>query len=157
MKEIWIAQYQLVQSARSVLLDYCETVTPAHFVAENTGFGRGGSMRNLLVHIGSTYQYWAGEYALGRKMQFPANEHITTVNECRNFFRSIDSLIQEFIEHFADAYTTKLTSIRNNTTITTTPLEVFTHVITHEFHHKGQILSISRQLGYTPVDTDIIR
>ncbi|MNL32837.1 DinB family protein [compost metagenome] len=37
------------------------------------------------------------------------------------------------------------------------PLKLFTHVTTHEYHHKGQILSLSRHLGYTPVDTDIIR
>jgi uncharacterized damage-inducible protein DinB len=37
------------------------------------------------------------------------------------------------------------------------PLEVFTHVMTHEYHHKGQLLSLSRQLGYTPIDTDVIR
>jgi uncharacterized damage-inducible protein DinB len=35
--------------------------------------------------------------------------------------------------------------------------KLFTHTITHEFHHKGQILTLSRQLGYTPVDTDIMR
>ncbi|MCB0535444.1 MAG: hypothetical protein KDD14_24780 [Saprospiraceae bacterium] len=37
------------------------------------------------------------------------------------------------------------------------PLRLFTHIVTHEFHHKGQILSLSRHLGYTPVDTDIMR
>lgn len=37
------------------------------------------------------------------------------------------------------------------------PLKLFTHVITHEYHHKGQILSLSRHLGYIPADTDIIR
>ena len=39
----------------------------------------------------------------------------------------------------------------------TTPATIFADVTTHEFHHKGQILSISRHLGYVPVDTDIIR
>ncbi|RSK47607.1 hypothetical protein EI291_14730 [Hymenobacter rigui] len=36
-------------------------------------------------------------------------------------------------------------------------LHVFTHIIRHEFHHKGQMLNMSRQLGCTPVDTDAIR
>ncbi|MNY72090.1 DinB family protein [compost metagenome] len=40
---------------------------------------------------------------------------------------------------------------------TAEPFKLFSHVITHEYHHKGQILSLSRHLGYTPVDTDIIR
>ena len=38
-----------------------------------------------------------------------------------------------------------------------TPLQLFTHTITHEFHHKGQVMSMSRLLGYVPVDADIIR
>ncbi|MCB0624495.1 MAG: hypothetical protein KDC43_11415, partial [Saprospiraceae bacterium] len=34
---------------------------------------------------------------------------------------------------------------------------LFTHVVTHEFHHKGQILSLTRHLGFVPVDTDVMR
>lgn len=36
-------------------------------------------------------------------------------------------------------------------------LKLFTHVITHEFHHKGQIISLKRHLGYIPAVTDILR
>ena len=34
---------------------------------------------------------------------------------------------------------------------------LFTHVVTHEFHDKGQILSLTRHLGFVPVDTDVMR
>ena len=30
-----------------------------------------------------------------------------------------------------------------------TPLWLLTHTETHEFHHKGQIVSVARHLGYT--------
>ncbi len=46
---------------------------------------------------------------------------------------------------------------KNGAILMVNPLQLFTHVITHEFHHKGQIMSLSRHLGYTPVDADIIR
>jgi uncharacterized damage-inducible protein DinB len=36
-----------------------------------------------------------------------------------------------------------------------TPLQLFTHVMTHEFHHKGQLLSMFRILGHVPPDTDV--
>jgi|HubBroStandDraft_1064217.scaffolds.fasta_scaffold339872_2 uncharacterized damage-inducible protein DinB len=36
-----------------------------------------------------------------------------------------------------------------------TPLQVFTQVVTNEFDHKGRTLSMCRQLGYIPSDTDI--
>lgn len=157
MKEILQAQYKMIQGSRNVLLDYCNTVTADHFLFENNGFGRGGSMRNLLVHNGTTYQYWIGEHALGRKMLYPAYKSISTVQECRKFYTDIDDLITEFLDHFNGSYVQPVSSERDGKITTATPLEVFTHVCTHEFHHKGQILSISRQLGYIPIDTDIMR
>lgn len=157
MKDSWTLQYELVQDSRAVLLDYCDTIQPAHFTAETAGFGRGGSIRNLLVHNGHVYRNWIGEHALGREMQYPTYTEISSVQECRDYYATINSLVEEFIRRYADAPAEVFSSTRNNKVTTTTALEVFTHVITHEFHHKGQILSISRQLGYTPVDTDIIR
>lgn len=35
-----------------------------------------------------------------------------------------------------------------------TPLLLFTHTVTHEFHHKGQIVSMARHLGYPPPADD---
>ncbi|MNY69859.1 DinB family protein [compost metagenome] len=62
----------------------------------------------------------------------------------------------EFIskmDDFEDEIVYEVQNIKNSAK----PFKVFTHVITHEYHHKGQILSLSRHLGYTPVDTDIMR
>jgi uncharacterized damage-inducible protein DinB len=157
MRAVLEAQYEMVRSARQVLLNYCDTVTPAHFTEENSGFGRGGSMRNLLVHNATTYQYWLGQHALAREMVYPEYKSIPTVQECRRFFDTIDELVAEFLAHFAAYYTAPITSMKEGKARVATPLEVFTHVTTHEFHHKGQILSISRHLGYIPVDTDVIR
>ncbi len=86
------------------------------FLNQNNSFGRGGSIRNLLVHIANTCEFWIIKHARKKDITFTE-------------------------------YTAK----------NTTPFELFTHVITHEFHHKGQVLSLSRHLGYIPVDTDIIR
>jgi uncharacterized damage-inducible protein DinB len=157
MKDNWTLQYELVRGSRAVLLDYCDTLQAVHFTGETTGFGRGGSIRNLLVHNGDVYGYWIGEHALGRAMQYPEFTAISSVQACRDYYAGVDSLMEEFFNRFADRPMAMLSSTRNDKVTTTTALEVFMHVITHEFHHKGQMLSISRQLGYTPVDTDIIR
>lgn len=157
MKDSWTSQYELIQESRAVLLDYCDTILPAHFTMEVPGFGRGGSIRNLLVHNGHVYRYWMGEHAMGRTMQYPEYRDISAVQECREYYTSINDLVEEFIRRFAAMPIVELSSIRKNKVVTTTALEVFTHVITHEFHHKGQMLAISRHLGYTPVDTDVIR
>ena len=149
-------QYNLVTSSRHVLFDYCETISEKDFVIENSSFGR-GSIRNLLVHIGNTYEYWIGRQGLNLEINFTAYRAVENAWQAKKFFVTIDALVNTFFEHYSNAFLEDLTVEINNQTIRASPLKLFTHVITHEFHHKGQILSLSRHLGYSPIDTDIIR
>jgi uncharacterized damage-inducible protein DinB len=34
---------------------------------------------------------------------------------------------------------------------------IFTYVITHEFRHKGQAMTMALMLGHIPMDTDVMR
>ncbi|HEX8506591.1 MAG TPA: DinB family protein [Hymenobacter sp.] len=65
----------------------------------------------------------------------------------------------EFGGHFAGRWTELqlFRFPRHPQPLELSPLQLFPHVITHEFHHKGQILSMSRLLGHVPVDTGAIR
>lgn len=36
------------------------------------------------------------------------------------------------------------------------PRQLLMHAVTHEFHHKGQIVAMLRQLGHAPQNTDIL-
>jgi uncharacterized damage-inducible protein DinB len=48
-------------------------------------------------------------------------------------------------------------TLSRNRQVSATPLQLFTHLLTHEFHHKGQIMTMCRLLGHIPPDTDVIR
>ena len=78
-----------------------------------------------------------------------------TVTDIVELFDIVDIFMNEFILLIAEKKLIeyKVNEIKN----TAAPFKLFSHVITHEFHHKGQILSVSRHLGYLPVDTDIMR
>ncbi|WP_175632982.1 DinB family protein [Pedobacter ghigonis] len=141
-------QYDFVLSSRNTLLTYIGTISEQDFLTENSSFGR-GSIRNLLVHICQTYSAWIGERALGIEQDFLSN--------CQSYFKQVDEYIGLFIEKFKGNEQQEIELKRNGETLIVNPLKLFTHVITHEFHHKGQIMSLSRHLGYTPVDADIIR
>jgi len=79
-------------------------------------------------------------------------------NAVRDIYKEVDQLMEEFLQHFSGSLDEPMPLFRpNGSALTRSPFELFTHVITHEFHHKGQVVSMSRQLGYTPVDTDVIR
>jgi uncharacterized damage-inducible protein DinB len=107
--------------------------------------------------MGNTYEFWLGKQALQKEINFTPYAKIKEPQEAADFFSDIDALVNEFIYSFTDDYQKQLEVTINEQTVTATPIKLFTHVITHEFHHKGQILSLSRHLGYVPIDTDIMR
>lgn len=149
-------QYELVLFSRRTILDYIKTISEEDFLSENSTFGR-GSIRNLLVHICDTYASWIGERTLKNNIVYKPFEAYKSFNDCLLYFELINTYLNEFIIRFDNDYLTALEIIRNENTMKLSPLQLFTHVITHEFHHKGQIMSLSRHLGYHPVDADIIR
>lgn len=150
-------QYELVRESRKVLFTYCKTISPIDFVKENGSFGRGGSIRNLLVHIANIYEFWIAKHGLNKNIIFTSYDSKESITDIIDLFDAVDIIMYEFIESLERPGTEQvyyeINGVRNSVGL----LKLFTHVITHEFHHKGQILSISRHLGYTPVDTDIIR
>ncbi|MES2649091.1 MAG: DinB family protein [Bacteroidota bacterium] len=150
-------QYEHVCQSREVLFNYCRMIDAAHMILENSSFGRGGSIRNLLVHVANTYEYWIGECALHRSISFTPYSSIKSMDEIDCLFIVIDKMMYAFIETFKDPQVSQVSYNLNGLEESAGAFKLFTHVITHEFHHKGQILSISRHLGYTPVDTDIMR
>lgn len=148
-------QYQLVQASRKILLDYCATISKEDFTKKNNAFGI-ASVRDLLVHIANSYQAWLGR-ALKQKSDFTSKEKITSMEEVRQVYKEVDDLMQQFIVLIAKEKPKMLQFDRNGERMEIPPLQLFSHITTHEFHHKGQILSLSRHLGYLPVDTDIIQ
>ena len=81
-----------------------------------------------------------------------------TMDDVNIFYTEVNDAVYNFLSSF-DNKDTMITEFkkRQNVTLTFSVLQLFTHVITHEFHHKGMIVNGTRQLGFTPVDTDIIR
>ncbi|MBO9592900.1 MAG: DinB family protein [Niabella sp.] len=155
LNEHCILQYQWVTESRSRLLHYLETLAPGMLLRAIPSFSNGGSIRNLLVHVANVYQHWAGIIALNKTITYAVCEDFTDIPQMRALYHAIDPLINELLQQEA-LTTTQVSFSLNKEQRTTSLFRIFTHVITHECHHKGQILTISRLLGYTPVDTDII-
>lgn len=149
-------QYSLVRSSRLILFDYCKNLSVADFIKEHANFGR-GSIRNLVVHVANVYEFWIGSKVLQRNQEFTAFDAVDEIDQAISLYHQVDSLMETFLSLVSDAPLMQISFERNGVKTTETALTLFTHVITHEFHHKGQILSMSRHMGYVPVDTDIIR
>lgn len=155
--EILIQQYQLLQSSRQVLFQYLENLDLNHYTHEITSFGH-GSIRNLQVHGASTYIHWLSRFALEKDIPYFDAAEVINPTAARQIYSEVDEQVSKFLEAFQGQVSIDITrKMGNGRLLTFTPLALFTHVLTHEFHHKGQIVSMSRHLGYTPPDTDMIR
>lgn len=156
--KILYEQYLSVQNSRKVLLHYCESLSNQDFTKEFEHFGR-GSIRNLLVHICNTYQFWIGKFSLKQDILFAKALDIQDITQVKELFTQVNDLIKIFLQEFENQLDKPIVeqNFAGDKTLEIPPLTLFTHVITHEFHHKGQILSMGRHIGYIPPDTDVIR
>ena len=156
-KHTLLFQYKMVQDARTVLFTYCASISEPDFIRSSEYVGNGGSIRNLLVHICNSYSRWMGYFALKQDIDKLPYESIKDLNGCKAYFARVDALMITFLDHFQNNYEIPITAIIAGAERTASPLAIFTHVITHEFHHKGQIATIGRTWGYIPIDTDVLR
>jgi uncharacterized damage-inducible protein DinB len=144
----------MVKYSRKALFEYCHQIQTTDFVSENSTFGK-GSIRNLLVHVVNCYEFWVVKQGMGKEITFTEYSSKRNIEEVEMLYLKIDNYMEEFIQNAV--WDKTLTIFTTDKTVVATPLKLFTHTITHEFHHKGQILSLSRHLGYSPIDTDVIR
>ncbi|WP_214071216.1 DinB family protein [Mucilaginibacter sp. dw_454] len=158
MQQLLAAQYEEIKGARGALLDYCKTISEADLQKRVPEFNDNTVLR-LMGHCANTYVHWLTQLDKSSDMPFFDSISIKNIAEIQDIFKQIDQIVADFLERYRADYTKSMTETlpRYTEQITVTPLQLFTHTITHEFHHKGQILTISRLLGYTPADTDVIR
>jgi uncharacterized damage-inducible protein DinB len=147
-------QYALVKGTREALFTYCESIPYEDYTHRLDEFA-GASMQYLLIHVAYCYRNWIGVQGL-QLSEFKSAIH--NANEIRLVFREIDTLVERFIDKYQDRWNVPLiVEIPFQDELEPrTPLYMFTHTITHEFHHKGQIVSIGRHLGHIPPVTDLM-
>jgi len=151
-------QYQLLKGSRHVLFTYCRTIPVNDLKQELKSFGH-GSIHNLLCHIADVYIHWLQNTAQNKQFPYVDRRLIHSINDVELLYRQIDLYVDDFINAFADRINSELTLDLpgKEKRVMLSPLTLFTHVLTHEYHHKGQIASMGRQLGYIAPDTDMIR
>jgi uncharacterized damage-inducible protein DinB len=154
-KELFSHQYQLVQASRKVMLDFCESFREDDFIKGVTFDGK--SIGQLLVHVANTYQGWIITVARKGNVERFKESNYTTVQSVRKLFEEVDTIATDFIRDSKNNWLEEITAEIRKQNRVLTKAAIFTHVITHEFHHKGQILMLARGMGYVPPDTDVIR
>ncbi len=149
-------QYDWIMHTRKLLFHFCEKIEQEDYEKEIDVFG-GKSIRSLHQHATECYYYWLGKFGLKDIGFSERPAQVKDVNEMRERFEGVDQLVYRFLEEFEGRYEEKISSSASEFEGEEfSVLWLYTHVTTHEFHHKGQIVWLARYLGYEPPDTDLI-
>lgn len=150
-------QYTLLLGSRDVVLNFIEAQVRADLNAPVPAY-ENSTICYLLVHTANAYFQWLERFAMREPIELFNDKDFDTICLIRSLFQQVDDAMYVFLQHFAEQMEIPINStLSRNREVSATPLQVFAHVITHEFHHKGQIMSMCRMLGYAPPDTDVIR
>jgi len=161
MLDVLKQQYEFIRSTREILFNYLEEIPLQKLHSTVPNFGS-GSIIKTHIHVADCYRFWLGSFAFGQKradFSFASDdekEH-ADVQMVQDRFAIADEVVDRFLDEFNSRW---FENIANEVKWqqepwSTTPLWLLTHTQTHEFHHKGQIVSMTRQLGYTPPNTDL--
>jgi uncharacterized damage-inducible protein DinB len=153
---VFKTQYELLLGSRKVMLDFIERELHEQLTELVAAFN-GSDIRYLLIHTANTYKHWLGNFGLSKGLAFTDDKTVSVIGQIRTVYAEADKIVYEFLGKFEGSMDQLIINRHHGSELALTPLQLFTHVLTHEFHHKGQIMTMCRLLGHTPPDTDIIR
>ena len=136
-------------------LNHLSTIPANDYVKELSGFGF-RTLREQAIHVFNCEGVWVHTLQ-GLPYADRTLEHCPAVADVR--------LLQKEVSQSTHAYLSNLTNQELNAetelhfadgdVAVRTPALVLHHVLTHAFHHKGQIVAMCRALGHPTRDTDL--
>ena len=150
-------QYASIRESRQIVLQFLQEQIKDQLNTPLKPFN-GKSIAYLYLHIANTYFAWAGNFALGDATAYYDQDATVSQIQLQNIFENVDELMFRFSDRFANQPEAIVKGFKwPEKYIETNAFGIFTHVISHEFHHKGQAMTMARLLGHIPPDTDIMR
>lgn len=149
--------YGWAVASREVLLDYCQEMPPGDLTRCLQGFGI-PSVRGQLVHMAGAYVYWLEGFGFSAPKPMPDEKDHPDMGAVRALFDEVNGLVAVFLKRLAtnmdEGITRKLAWLEDPVTLS--PRWLLAHAVTHEFHHKGQVVAMGRLMGHIPPDTDLL-
>lgn len=148
-------QYALIKNSREVVLNFVDTQVKEDWNIP-VALCNHQTIRYLFEHCAGCYGSWLADFALQYAPEPIPNVELITIDTVRALYGGIDSLVEAFLNKYEFNLEVPIIGVHNACgEVSATPLALFTHVITHEFHHKGQLMLMCRILGHTPPETDV--
>lgn len=139
----------------TLVLDHLSTIPASDYEREVPGFGF-PTLREQVVHIFNCEGFWIQALQeLTYHDRKPAD--CLSVADARLLQREIGEQTLAYLSGMTDQQISSDTELRypDGEVAVRTPAFVIHHVLTHAFHHKGQIVAMCRVLGHPAPDTDL--
>jgi uncharacterized damage-inducible protein DinB len=139
----------------SLLLDHLASIPASDYgkVLPAVGFP---TLREQVIHIFNCEGFWVHtlqglSYVDRSPAQCPA------VSDASLFEQEVIQQTHTYLSGLTDRQLNSDTELNfsDGDVAIRTPALIFHHVLTHAFHHKGQIVAMCRALGYPAPDTDL--
>ena len=143
-------------SSLSRMLDHIATLPEGGYHTKLNGFGF-ATIGEQVLHIFQCETNW-----IHRAQAIPFDglsvSEYPAILEARVLQRKVRSETSAYLSGLTEQQLNEEITLRSydGFEITCTPAHVIHHVLTHAFHHKGQIVSMCRMLGYPAPDTDVL-
>lgn len=139
----------------TLLLDHLSTIPAAAYAKEVPGFGF-PTIRAQVIHILNCEGFWihtlqAIPFVDEDAANWPA------VSDARLLQSEVGTRTLNYLSRLDEQHLVAAAELHfsDGDVAVRTPALILHHVLTHAFHHKGQIVSMCRILGYPAPDTDL--
>ncbi len=139
----------------SLLLDHLSTLSEADYTKELPGFGL-PTVHQQVVHLFNCEAFWIHTLqGLPFRDRDPAN--CPAVTDAKLLQQEVRRQTLAYLSGLSDQELNADTDLHfpDGAVAIRTPALVLHHVLTHAFHHKGQIVAMCRLLGHPAPDTDL--
>lgn len=150
------AAYAWARVGRERLLAWLEALPGDVYTLERPDFAF-GSLRNVQVHVADCYRVWIATRGLGETVVRLDPGALPDVAALRAVYADVDALVDRALDAFVNPDEPRRVPFRDRE-LEVTGRWLFLHPLTHEFHHKGQLLTMGRVLGFpypAGPDTDL--
>ena len=139
----------------TLVLDHLATIPASDYGKELPNFGF-PTLRNQVIHIFNCEAFWIHTLqGLPYTDRNPGD--LPGVADARIMQQEVSRRTQAYLSNLTDQQLNTNTELHfsDGDTAVRTPALILHHVLTHAFHHKGQIVAMCRGLGHPAPDTDL--
>jgi uncharacterized damage-inducible protein DinB len=136
-------------------LNSCAALTPEQFTRDLGSSFR--SIRDTLVHISGAQWIWLERINGRSPAALPAPDTCPDLAAVRAHWNGVQRDLLAFVNTASAADLERILEYRNPRGDYRTPIwQILMQLVNHGTYHRGQITTMLRQLGATPVSTDLI-